>query len=83
MSIGGALIFCAKALAQRGQAGMLASELGLQAWQVKNFPAWARNYTMDELVDAMRSAPDCERALKSSPDKDAAFQGWVLSFCRR
>ena len=76
-------LITAKALVQRGQAGALASELGLQQWQVKNFPAWARNYSMDELVDALRSAPECERSLKSSPDKDAAFQGWVLSFCRR
>ena len=74
-------LITAKALAERGCPGTLATELGMQQWQVKNHGAWARNYTMGELVGALCSAPACEAALKSSPDKDLAIQRWVLSFC--
>ena len=74
-------LVAAKALAERGCPGTLAAELGLQSWQVKNHGAWACNYTMAELTGALRSAPACEEALKSTPDKELAFQRWVLSFC--
>lgn len=74
-------LIAAKALADRGCPGTLAAELGMQQWQVKNHASWARNYTMAELVVALRSAPDCEMALKSSSQKDLAIQRWVLSFC--
>lgn len=76
-------LIAAKVLAERGCPGTLASVLGLQSWQVKNHASWARNYTLDELLGALRSAPACEEALKSSPDKDLAIQRWVLSFCTR
>lgn len=75
-------LIAAKALANRGCPGTLAAELGLQSWQVKNHASWARNYTMEELVGALRSASEAEAALKSSPDKELVFQRWVLSFCR-
>lgn len=74
-------LIAAKALAERGCPGALAQELGLQSWQVKNHAAWARNYTMDELLRALRTAPDAEAALKSSPDKDLVIQRWFLSVC--
>lgn len=74
-------LITAKALADRGCPGTLAAELGMQQWQVKNHASWARNYTMAELVAALRSAPNCEMALKSSSQKDLAIQQWVLSFC--
>ncbi len=74
-------LIAAKALEERGCPGTLAAELGVQQWQVKNHASWARNYTMAELVGALRGAPACEEALKSSPDKDLAIQRWVLSFC--
>lgn len=74
-------LIAAKALQSRGTPGLLAQELGLQSWQVKNHGAWARNYQMSELLGALSSAADCERALKSTPDKTLAFQRWVLSFC--
>lgn len=74
-------LIAAKALASRGRSSDLASELGLQAWQVKNHAAWARNFTMGELVGALRAAVDAEAALKSSPDKELVLQRWVLSLC--
>ena len=74
-------LIAAKVVGERGCPGTLAAELGMQQWQVKNHASWARNYTMAELVDALRGAALCEEALKSSPDKDLAVQRWVLSFC--
>ncbi len=74
-------LVAAKALAARGRPGDLAAELGLQAWQVKNHAQWARNFTMDELVGALRRAADAEAELKSSPDKDLVLQRWVLGLC--
>ena len=74
-------LIAAKALAQRGTPGALAQALGMQSWQVKNHATRARNYAMAELVGALRSAADCDQALKSTPDKTLAIQRWVLSFC--
>lgn len=74
-------LICAKALEARGTPGALAQTLGMQSWQVKNHAAWARNYTMGELVGALRSAAVCDQALKTTPDKTRAIQRWVLSFC--
>ncbi len=74
-------LVAAKALAARGRPGDLAAELGLQAWQVKNHAQWARNYTMGELVAALRRAADAEAELKSSPDKELVLQRWVLALC--
>ena len=76
-------LITAKALAERGCPGTLAAELGMQQWQVKNHASWARNYSMAELVGALRAAPACEGALKSSPDKDLVMLRWVLSFCTK
>ncbi|MBR2834437.1 MAG: DNA polymerase III subunit delta [Coriobacteriales bacterium] len=70
-----------KTLDAKGKGAQLAQELGLQNWQVKNHHAWARNYTEDELRDALISAVDCEIALKTTPDKETAFKTWILSFC--
>lgn len=75
-------LIATKCLVKRGSVSSLGSELGLQQWQVRRFPEFARNYSMDELVGALRSACDCEYALKSQPDKMLALQRWILSFCR-
>ena len=74
-------LIAAKALAARGRSSDLAAELGLQAWQVKNHAAWARNFTRGELVGALRAAAQTEAALKSSPDKELVLQRWVLALC--
>ncbi len=75
-------LIAAKSLEEQGRIGSLAQELGLQQWQVKHHAAWARNYTMYVLCQALRSAADAEADLKSLPDKDAVLQKWLLSFCR-
>lgn len=74
-------ILAAKCLQERGEISSLARELGLQPWQTKRLPEFAYNYSFSELCDALRSAADCDAALKSETDKELAFQNWVLSFC--
>lgn len=72
-------LICAKALDKRGAGRELARTLGLQDWQVRNHVSWARKYTMDELLDALRRAADVEAALKGSADSELAFRMWVIS----
>ena len=72
-----------KALDARGEGGSLAETLGLQGWQVKKHHAWARNYTMDELVDALSSAAEVEGDLKGSRDSELAFRMWVIGIMER
>lgn len=72
----------AKALDARGQGRELAHALGMQSWQVKNHVRWARGFTMDELVDALRGAVDVELAIKGSQDATSALALWVTSIAR-
>lgn len=70
-------LITAKSLSARGQARELATVLGVQAWQVKHHASWARAYSMEELIDALRAAEDVELALKGSRDSEAAFTNWI------
>ena len=70
---------CAKSLAARGEAGRLAEELKVPAWRVKNHATWASKFTEAELRRAFSTARDCERAMKSGTDPDAAFQDWLFA----
>jgi DNA polymerase-3 subunit delta len=70
---------CAKSLAQRGEQGRMAEVLKVPAWRVKNHAGWARGFADAELRQAFASARDCERAMKSGADPDAAFKTWVVS----
>lgn len=70
-------LITAKALDARGQARELASTLGVQSWQVKHHVGWARRFSMDELVCALRSAEEVELALKGSRDSVVAFTVWI------
>ncbi len=91
-SLLGLLSFCtarvrelliAKVLIERGQAHLLASELGMQAWQVKNHMKWQSNFSELELRHALSAAADCELALKSSGDKQTAFILWLSELCAK
>ena len=66
-------LICAKALDARGEGRNLAQVLGLQGWQVRNHVGWARKYSMEELVCALRTAVDIEAALKGSADSELAL----------
>lgn len=75
-------LICAKALDARGASSMLASELGVQQWQVKNHARWARNFTMNELTGLLDAAQTCEAALKGSPDSQTAFTSFMVQFAK-
>ncbi|WP_291289826.1 DNA polymerase III subunit delta [Enorma sp.] len=76
-------LIVAKALDERGHARELASTLGVKDWQVKNHVRWSRLFSMDELVDALRSAVETECALKGSRDSEIAFTTWFVSIAQR
>lgn len=68
----------------RGQStAALASALGKQDWQVRNYPRWADGFTEQELEDALVSAAACDQAMKTGSDQFATFERWVLSVCTR
>lgn len=76
-------LICAKALDARGEVRNLAQVLGLQGWQVRNHVGWARKYSMEELVCALRTAVDVEAALKGSADSELALRLWIISLIER
>ena len=72
-------LICAKSLAARGEASRVPDALKVPAWRVKNHVAWAARFTDDELRHALSSARDCERAMKSGSEPNAAFRDWLIS----
>lgn len=74
-------LICARSLAARGASRSLASELGRAPWQVKNHMRWAQRFGVQELVELLREAAACERALKGSNDSSVAFERFVLAIC--
>lgn len=74
-------LLCARCLDAAGRGGSVASELGKQAWQVKNHLRWSRRFSEKELVDALVAAARCERTLKGSGSSKTAFVAWVASVC--
>ena len=76
-------LIIAKALVARGEAGAIAQTLGLADWQVRRHRAWVRNYSMDELVQALCDAAEVEQALKGSRDSALAFRLWLCGIVER
>lgn len=76
-------LLVAKSLSDRGQGHLLASELNMQAWQVKHHMQWQKNFTSVELSKALSSAADLELQLKSSVNKEEAFIVWLSDFCAK
>lgn len=76
-------LLTAKALARRGEAQALASVLKLPGWRVKNYHMWARGFSEQELIEALRTARDTEQAMKSGTDAHDAFVDWMLSVCSK
>ena len=74
-------LVCAQSLAGRGQGASLASELGKQAWQIKNHQRWASRFKTGELAEALSSCARCDRALKTGADARTAFTALVLGIC--
>ena len=76
-------LVCARAMADRGNPRGTAAALKMPDWRCKNHAAWARAFTSAELRQAIVSARDAERAMKSGANPDAAFLDWVLSVTTR
>ncbi len=74
-------LVCARSLAARGQAGMLAKELGRQQFQVKNHAGWVRHFADGELEDALVRCAHTDRALKSGGNPDIEMTKLILSIC--
>ena len=74
-------LICAQALDARGQGSALASELGKQAWQVKNHLGWSRRFAAGALERGLIACAQCERALKSGSDPDVTFTELVVTVC--
>lgn len=68
----------------RGNTSELVRFLKIPEWKVSHYTTWARNFTNNELREALCLALDTERAMKSSSDPDKYFVDWLLHiFSRR
>ena len=76
-------LITAQCLARRGQSNALAKMLGVPDWRVKNHVRWARGFESDRLRQALVSARDAERAMKSGADPEREFQSWYISVITR
>lgn len=80
-------LVCARAMIERGNPRAIAKALSAYTgrsvpdWRVKNHATWARRFTREELRDALISARDAERAMKSGADAEEALLRWVISVC--
>ena len=74
---------CARSLVARGDARGIASALGKQEWQVKNYARWVRRFGDGELEGLLSLCAECERGLKSGADQDAVMLKLVLAMCGR
>lgn len=72
-----------KALIARGQGKSLGKVLKVPDWRVKNHPSWARNYSMAELVAALKTARDAERQMKSGGVAEDVYLDWLVATIRR
>ncbi len=72
-----------KALTRRGDQGRIASVLKMPDWRLKNHRSFAQLFSMEELIEALRTARDAEQAMKSGSDQSEAFIAWMLGVCRR
>lgn len=70
-------------LAARGQMGQISEYVKAPSWKLKHYQAFARNFTPEELRQALRAARDAERAMKSGSDPESTFETWYLSVIAR
>lgn len=67
-----------KAVSSRRDGVSVASALGMPDWRVKNHSRWAAQFSRKELIDALRSAADLEKQMKSGGDPDLLFEQWII-----
>jgi len=58
-------LIAARSLQGEGGVPALAKALGKSDWQVKNYPAWSKNYSMHELTQALCLSVEVEARMKS------------------
>lgn len=72
-------LICVRAvLARGGNKAQAAGELKVPDWKIKNHDRWVRNYSAEELRQALTSAVRCERDMKSGTDASAALRDWLI-----
>lgn len=54
----------------------------LKDWQLKRYRSWAARYDMDELRQALVSASEVDRLMKSGTDQQVVFETWLLATCK-
>lgn len=73
-------LIAAKDCAKTGRS--IAEELGIPAnasWRVKNHANWARLYSEEELIEALRTSLEADRAMKSGADQESTLKSWLLT----
>ncbi len=68
-----------RALMNRGQTGDIGQYLKVPQWKHRKYFGYARNYKSEELREALASARDAERAMKSGSDPAATFRMWLFT----
>ena len=73
-----------KGLTERGQLDQAQALIKAPPWKLQKFyPRYARNFTASELRQALKSARDAERRMKSTPNPEASFESWYLNVLSR
>ncbi len=72
-----------KALVRRGDQARIASVLKMPDWRLKNHRSFAQQFSMEELIAALRAARDVEQAMKSGANQTEEFVSWMLVVCKK
>ena len=76
-------LICVQDLGNHATQFSVANELGCQTWQVKNHIQWSKNFTKAELIGILEKALECEVKLKSTGEKNLAFEIFIIESLRR
>lgn len=71
-------LICVKELGNTASQTFIAQTLAYEPWRVKNHHAWSRNFRLDELIDILKKALDCEVKMKSTINSREAFEMFVI-----
>ena len=74
-------LICARSMIKRGTEQKIASVLGKQAWQVRNYSRWARQFADGDLEQILSLCADAERGLKSGEDKTTTMTKLIFALC--
>ena len=74
-------LICAKSMVKRGTEREIASVLGKQDWQVRNYARWVSQFEDGELEHILGFCADAERGLKSGEDKTTIMTKLIFALC--